>query len=138
MALPITFWHQGNENAETTVRQVELACWSDVAGNYAGDTRTRLASLMDGFKPAKNNGRLLLWHGEPGTGKTFAIRALGWAWKEWCRFEYVIDPEQLFDRGELPYRGRAQPEVRSRLAGSRRSRQMEAAHSRGQWRNDGS
>ena len=99
IVLPITFWHQGNESAETTVRQIELARWSDLAGNYAGDTRTRLASLMDGFKPARNSGRLLLWHGEPGTGKTFAIRALALAWKEWCRFEYVIDPEQLFDRG---------------------------------------
>jgi hypothetical protein len=38
-----------------------------------------------------------LWHGEPGTGKTFAIRALALAWKEWCRFEYVIDPVQLFE-----------------------------------------
>ena len=31
--------------------------------------------------------------------KTFAIHALAWAWREWCRFEYVIDPEELFQRG---------------------------------------
>jgi hypothetical protein len=97
--LPVTFWHLGNEGAETTVRQIELAKWINIATNYTGDTRRRLAPLMEGFKPAKSDGRLLLWHGEPGTGKTFAIRALAWAWKEWCRFEYVIDPEQLFDRG---------------------------------------
>jgi hypothetical protein len=97
--LQITFWHMGNESPEITLRPIELACWSDLASNYAKDTRTRLTSLMDGFKPAKNNGRLLLWHGEPGTGKTFAIRALAWAWRDWCRFEYVIDPEQLFGRG---------------------------------------
>lgn len=97
--LPVTFWHLGNEGAETTVRQIELAKWIDIASNYAGDTRRRLASLMEGFKPVKSDGRLLLWHGQPGTGKTFAIRALAWAWREWCRFEYVIDPEQLFDRG---------------------------------------
>jgi hypothetical protein len=98
-ALPITFWHQAEDGVETTVRRVELVPWADLAPNYAGETRTRLASLMEGFKPAKNDGRLLLWHGQPGTGKTFAIRALAWAWRDWCRFEYVIDPEQLFGRG---------------------------------------
>ncbi|HYL60893.1 MAG TPA: AAA family ATPase [Candidatus Acidoferrales bacterium] len=114
--LPVTFWHLGNEGAETTVRQVELAKWIDIAPNYAGDTRRRLAALMTGFKPVKSDGRLLLWHGEPGTGKTFAIRALAWAWKEWCRFEYVIDPEQLFDRGsyltEVLLSCRTDPSVR--------------------------
>jgi len=38
----------------------------------------------------------MLWHGKPGTGKTFAIRALAWEWREWCQFEYVLDPENLF------------------------------------------
>lgn len=97
--LPIRFWHLGNEGAERTVRQIELARWSDLASNYSANAKARLTTLMEGFEPAKDNGRLLLWHGEPGTGKTFAIRALAWAWKDWCRFEYVIDPERLFDSG---------------------------------------
>jgi hypothetical protein len=98
-ALPIAFWHLSPEGPETTVRQIELARWAEIAPNYVGDTRARLAALMDGFAPKPTDGRLLLWHGEPGTGKTFAIRALAWAWREWCRFEYVIDPEELFQRG---------------------------------------
>ena len=97
--LPITFWHMGSDGAETSARQIELARWSDIASNYVGDTRARIAALMDGFAPKQTDGRLLLWHGEPGTGKTFAIRALAWAWRDWCRFEYVIDPEELFQRG---------------------------------------
>ena len=56
---------------------------------------------MDGFDPAKHHGRLMLWHGEPGTGKTYAIRALAWAWRKWCRFEYVTDLERLF--GDASY-----------------------------------
>jgi hypothetical protein len=32
----------------------------------------------------------------PGTGKTTVVRALADAWRPWCRFEYVLDPEQLF------------------------------------------
>ena len=97
--LPIAFWHLSREGAETTTRQVELTRWNEIASNYVSDTRTRLATLMDGFTPKQTDGRLLLWHGEPGTGKTFAIRALAWAWRDWCRFEYVIDPEELFQRG---------------------------------------
>ena len=27
----------------------------------------------------EGEGRFMLWHGAPGSGKTFAIRALGWA-----------------------------------------------------------
>jgi hypothetical protein len=89
------FWHAA-ETAEITQRQIEVAQWNDIAANYAAQTRQQLAELMEGFRPAKNKGRLLLWHGEPGTGKTFAIRALAWAWRDWCRFEYVIDPDRLF------------------------------------------
>jgi hypothetical protein len=79
LALPITFWHLGNECAEATARGIELARWNDVKSNYPHQTKSSLASLMEGFTPAKTNGRILLWHGEPGTGKTFAIRALAWA-----------------------------------------------------------
>jgi hypothetical protein len=98
-SLPIAFWHLSPDGAETTIRQIELARWPEIAPNYVSDTRSRLAALMDGFAPRQTDGRLLLWHGEPGTGKTFAIRALAWAWRDWCRFEYVIDPEELFQRG---------------------------------------
>jgi Domain of unknown function (DUF5925) len=100
--LPIMFWHQSQDGVEATIRCIELVHWADLAPNYAEEPRTRLSSLMEGFKPAKNDGRLLLWHGEPGTGKTFAIRSLAWAWRDWCRFEYVIDPEQLFGKGSYP------------------------------------
>ncbi|WP_324273504.1 hypothetical protein [Blastococcus brunescens] len=38
----------------------------------------------------------MLWHGEPGTGKTTAVRALSREWVDWCRPHYVMDPEKLF------------------------------------------
>lgn len=41
--LPIAFWHLSPDGAETTTRQIELTRWTDIASNYVGDTKTRLA-----------------------------------------------------------------------------------------------
>ncbi|MDQ2761287.1 MAG: AAA family ATPase [Actinomycetota bacterium] len=49
---------------------------------------------MEGIEPGEG-GKLLLWHGEPGTGKSYALRTLAWEWRRWCDFHYVIDPEVL-------------------------------------------
>jgi hypothetical protein len=100
--VPILFWQSAEIGSQAIVRKLSVVGWDQVASNYTGETRNDLTSLMVGFDPAKRHGRLMLWHGEPGTGKTYAIRALAWAWKKWCRFEYVTDPERLFgDAGYL-------------------------------------
>jgi hypothetical protein len=39
---------------------------------------------------------VVLWHGQAGTGKTFALRALAWEWREWCQFHYIVDPDSFF------------------------------------------
>jgi hypothetical protein len=98
--LPLAFWHHGSSGPAMTMRKVEMACWNEVAKNYSLETKCKLGALVEDFTPSRHNGQLLLWHGEPGTGKTWAIRALAWAWKSWCRFEYVIDPDQLLERAD--------------------------------------
>src|SRR5205807_6321734 len=49
-------------------------------------------------------GRLILWHGETGTGKTTAIRALMRAWEGWAAAHYIADSEQFFARPDYMLR----------------------------------
>lgn len=54
-----------------------------------------LTGLMASGPPARS-GRLLLWHGEPGTGKTSAALALVRAWYPWTVPHVITDPERTF------------------------------------------
>jgi hypothetical protein len=95
------FWsgptpHRG---AAKRTRVIDAPTWSEIAGNYTEPVRKNLEWLV-GFRPQElNGGKLILWQGVPGTGKTTAIRALARAWQDWCSFEYVLDPEVLFGGG---------------------------------------
>jgi hypothetical protein len=92
----ITFWSQSPHGVRELSRKIDVPAWDEVAANYPPAVRDRLDGLGGGeFKPGLG-GRLLLWHGVPGTGKTYALRALGWEWREWCDFHYVTDPETFF------------------------------------------
>jgi hypothetical protein len=74
--------------------------WADVQHNYPTRVRRSLSRLMYAGPPA-GSGKLILWHGEPGTGKTSAIRSLVQAWGDWCSAQYIADPEELF--GDADY-----------------------------------
>jgi len=59
--------------------------WCDVKDNYAPATRQAIAPLMaPGYQPG--NGRLLVRHGAPGTGKSFGLTGLAYAWRQWASF----------------------------------------------------
>ena len=65
--------------------------------NYERATARKLSALVDGRVPSA--GRLVLWHGEPGTGKKTALRALARAWADWCATHFITDPEQFLGSG---------------------------------------
>jgi hypothetical protein len=92
--VPVTFWAWNEDRPSRLVRQLAVPSWADVRENYSARTRRVVDGLASGFVP-ETPGQLLLWTGEPGTGKTHAVRALAWEWREWCRLHYVTDPEQL-------------------------------------------
>lgn len=88
-------WNQVPMGYERTSRLLEVPLWADASRNYPARVSTALSKLMELRKP-KGNARLVLWHGEPGTGKTTALRALAKEWEPWCEMHYVTDPEVLF------------------------------------------
>jgi hypothetical protein len=93
--VPVTFWTYGPHGPQPSWRSIGVPGWDEIADNYSAPTRDHLASIMRGFTPA-HGGQLILWHGQAGTGKTFALRALAWEWREWCQLHYIVDPDSLF------------------------------------------
>jgi hypothetical protein len=77
-------------------REIDAAPWETIRSNYAGPVARTLERLM-ALDGTAVNGRLLLLHGEPGTGKTTALRALAQQWRTWCQVDCVLDPERLFN-----------------------------------------
>jgi hypothetical protein len=93
----VAFWMRGNQRGDVRVREIEAPSFEAIAPNYARSVREALEGLLLVRGPER--GRLILWRGEPGTGKSHALRALLHAWAPWCSAHFIMDPEELFGRG---------------------------------------
>ena len=91
----------GLQDESRGFRRLEVSPWSDIAANYAAPTRDALTPLMDPSFSLDGRGQLLVWFGPPGTGKSFALGALAYAWQERASFHYIADPEAFL--GDVSY-----------------------------------
>lgn len=91
----IVFWTALGSYAEYTFKNIEVPKWKDISINYSAPER-RALKQMSSWKEWPSDGKLALIHGEPGTGKTYAIRSLVESWSDWALFHIISDPEELF------------------------------------------
>ena len=93
--VPIKFWALTKTGVNHRTRFIDAPLWDNIALNYTERTSNGLAEVLAMRRP-ESTGRLMLWHGRPGTGKSYAIRSLARAWKSWCDTHYIVDPEHFF------------------------------------------
>ena len=90
--VPVEFW----ADRTSYERNIIVPTWDEVRGNYTSTTQAELQKLVDvKYHPARD-GQLVLWHGLPGTGKTYALRSLAYEWQKWATLNYITDPDLFF------------------------------------------
>ena len=89
------WWSQPHGGNLQVARTLNAPRWGDVGSNYCASARESIDELA-ALTPPVGGGRLLLFHGPPGTGKTHAALSLAAAWQTWLDTEVISDPEQLF------------------------------------------
>lgn len=93
--IPVTFWYWSAHGPANSVRTIPVPTWQEIEENYPEPTRGNVSDLME-KRIDVQGGQLLLWQGEPGTGKTYAIRAMMDSWREWADFHFIVDPDTFF------------------------------------------
>lgn len=93
----VEFVYGEHSMAVNRTRNIQAPTMQEILQNYPGDTRQELERLVQpDFRPDMDGGKLMLWHGPPGAGKTYAVRALMREWKPWCQSWCVLDAESFF------------------------------------------
>lgn len=95
----INFWYMSGQGPGNIRRSINVPSWEEIENNYNEDNRQQISDLMEietGDDDRLTDGQLILWQGDPGTGKTYAIRALARNWREWAEFHYITDPDKFF------------------------------------------
>jgi hypothetical protein len=96
----VHFW-TGGQNPSDRIRSLDAQPWDAIQTNYPARVAEQIKNFLTMDFDSKSGGKLVLWHGAPGVGKTTAIRALAHEWMNWARVHYITDPEAFF--GDADY-----------------------------------
>lgn len=93
--LALHMWYQASHGPNAIVKKIDVPLWSEITHNYPPSTLEPLSQMMT-MGPPQGTAKLILWHGDPGVGKTTALRAMAREWKSWAKMHYITDPEKVF------------------------------------------
>lgn len=92
----VAFWRNTQRVPSCTKRKITCPSWLDIKDNYVSSTRNAVEQLLAINFDSAYAGKLVLWHGEPGTGKTYALRSWGRMCRDSIDINYIVDPEMFF------------------------------------------
>lgn len=99
--IDVSFWtYDPMFGGNRYYRGLERHAWTEVGTNYPSAVRSKLDPII-GMQTAPTNGRLFVFHGPPGSGKSRLIQAIATEWVDWCDVHYVIDADMFF--GDASY-----------------------------------
>jgi len=94
------FWQSDPEEGGASLFTNELKCPSleEIRDNYSPETFSQVESLIN-LKSPYDHGKIVLWHGPAGNGKTHLIRALTKHLVDIHNIipEVIVDPEAAFE-----------------------------------------
>ena len=94
---PFRIWNGG----DAEWRKMPVRSWSSIEANYpSATTRRGVSELMSLAADTPRGGSIIIWHGEPGTGKTNALVALATEWS-WCQLELVTDADLMLNNHQV-------------------------------------
>ncbi len=93
----VTMWNSiGMGRALGVPKHLRGTPWCEVRGHFSAPVASSLERVLAIDSGGPKIGRLMLWHGAPGTGKTSAILALIHEWRDWCSIHSILDPDRFF------------------------------------------
>lgn len=91
----INFWMLTTDGPSQSTRTIVVPEWEAISNNYESSAAEFFEEMVNAEEWDSHRGQLAIWHGPPGTGKTYALRALAARWREWCQIYYITDAENF-------------------------------------------